>query len=451
MAEDRYRLQLPGQEIQQGDIDVFAGAAALADDRVLSEALRLVPFAGTVAKAILPYSPKGYFSATSKAQGTVSKSGAADGKVIVNPFRAIIGTLDTIANIGADKNWRDIRSAVYDVSDDATTQGHAISFAANASGSPRWDLIYVAFTPDVPSNSVTRKVKVPAGTTVTPTSVNQVLRQVLSILVVQGTPGALPTAPALPADAAGTYYIPLAYVIIINGYGAGSLIKNKEIMDSSPIPALSHSFGGASPVAVANQSFLVGGAVHQNNAAHMGAYAQVDEVNTRGFFMPPNMAGGKQLLVPIDVSDASSANWSHASGAVVDDSVDWRRRVFRWSVYGVNRVAQANAQLAWGASAPQSYCVPWGADAPVGAAAANSQTFSLGQSFQDDSPTTGTGVASGAVAYIPAARTNMLNAGAVCLYVDYADGKLKLFVLGAPRSVLFFWIDCSGQFQGWPG
>ena len=56
--------------------------------------------------------------------------------------------------------------------------------------------------------------------------------------------------------------------------------------------------------------------------------------------MPPTMSGCEGRLIAIDVQAAASANWSHQSQGVVDDSRDWRNRVFRWHAI-VNPSAQA--------------------------------------------------------------------------------------------------------------
>src|ERR1700719_1812588 len=105
MAEDFLQLAQNGVEVEQGDINLLGSVGGLADDHVLAELLRLAPFSGTVAKAVLP------FGHTQSAAPTVAPNGAS-GSVVVSPFRVIVGSRDTTANIGVRANWNDLRSGI---------------------------------------------------------------------------------------------------------------------------------------------------------------------------------------------------------------------------------------------------------------------------------------------------------------------------------------------------
>ncbi len=106
MAEPQFQLVDNGQEVQQADFDLLGQTSGLADDRVLAEFLRFPPYTGTVVKAIYPYG-----TSTSASAATVSAPGTASGSVLINPFRAIVGSR-TAAATDALKSWRDVRSGV---------------------------------------------------------------------------------------------------------------------------------------------------------------------------------------------------------------------------------------------------------------------------------------------------------------------------------------------------
>ncbi len=140
MAEPIYQHELDGQEVEQEDINLLGRTGGLADDRVLAELLRLAPFDGTnTAKAILPFALRAADS------GTVVPNGAT-GSVRILPFRAIIGSRTSIATDPLAA-WRDIRSSVYSQTTGSGALGAAAAFAPNTTTTPRWDLVYAAFTP----------------------------------------------------------------------------------------------------------------------------------------------------------------------------------------------------------------------------------------------------------------------------------------------------------------
>ena len=58
--EPKYHSAANGQELQQQDVDSIAEQAALADDRLLWELLRLTPQSATPQKGILTYGKSGW-------------------------------------------------------------------------------------------------------------------------------------------------------------------------------------------------------------------------------------------------------------------------------------------------------------------------------------------------------------------------------------------------------
>jgi hypothetical protein len=92
MAEPIVSPTLDGQELEVPDIANLGAVAGLADDRVLAELLRITPYDGTnVYRGVVPFAVRSALGATSPG-GTVQSSGIGNGSVVVNPFRAIVGS-----------------------------------------------------------------------------------------------------------------------------------------------------------------------------------------------------------------------------------------------------------------------------------------------------------------------------------------------------------------------
>ena len=137
--EPRFQISQNGQELQKDDVNLVAHEAALADDRVLAELLRLAPFDGQrVAKAILPFGHAG------AAGPTVAPNGPT-GSVLISPFRAVIGSRSPV-QVGAKDCWRDIRSAIFTAGPFALTS--IVGFNPNPTSTPRWDLVCAAVAVD---------------------------------------------------------------------------------------------------------------------------------------------------------------------------------------------------------------------------------------------------------------------------------------------------------------
>lgn len=431
MTATRARIQENGQEFQQDDFADLSDQGGLADDRALQRLLRLRPFDGAnVSKAIIPY---GFSGDTAPIDGLVT-AGTTGGTVRVLPFTAIIGSR-TAEGTSAIDNWLDIRSSDWVGATDSLDADLAI--AANSSGNARWDLIFVAFAVDVSGDTGPRYVRDPTTgvVPVSPTSVTLNLKQSITVGVLTGTPSGTPAQPALPSDTGGTYHIPLAYVAIPTGWGGSSTLAKARIQIVAPIIPAS---GAAASVLAANGQFKSGGSFL--STAKLAAWATS---GTRPpAYVPSSIAGRKTLIIALDVQDASSANWSHANGAVVDDSQDWSHCVATW--HAMVNTSSANVKFPWdqgltssSASTPQALATPPG----------TYESSGMGQSFTRDALAS-TGVNSGFLMLLTSARISALGAATVGLYVDYADGnKLKLYVSGTPGARVFAIVDIVSRFS----
>jgi hypothetical protein len=422
MSVERFALTQNGQEVEQSDINALSDAGGLADDHVLAEVLRLAPFSGNgVSKAILPFGTA----------ATVAPAGAT-GTVTVSPFRAVVGTRDTVANIGALKNWNDLRSAIF-TGPNALALSQAIQ--ANTTAQPRWDLLYAQLQVDVPGAQVSRYRKDPATEQVSVVQVAKSLVQSISVGVTQGTSGG--PKPTLPPDGGGTFFFPLANVRVPANFSALSTVASTDIEDLAPYVPLALTTG-ASILVPANHQYKEGGTVLSSAGFAWGSGGA-----RPGPVIPPTMSGCEGRLIAIDVQAAASASWSHQNGSVVDDSRDWRNRIFRWFAI-VNPSAQALFPWDHGNAVPARVVAATGATPQGGWMA-----FGFGQSFVPDGQVMCSPPLS--VNFPVAAQVNALNAtlvaGAyVALAVDPSSGALKVYVNGVPGVRAFFWLEASGQF-----
>lgn len=417
--EKKFQVPSNGQAVITDDLNLLGETAALADDRLLADFLRLTPYDGTARKAVIPYG-----HATSGRAPLVDVAGAT-GSVNVYPFRAIIGSR-TFAGASVLDNWRDIRSAVV-VGSTLGVLYKQVSFAANASGNPRWDLVYAAVAVEADSATVTRKVKDPTSKVIASQSVVVTKTNTVTIGVTTGTPGASPTPPAITADSGGTYYIPLAYVRVPNGFTAASTVDIKDIAVVAPVATLS-PVTGASTSRIANSHNKIGGSLI--TTAKMQSWGANSVAN-----YPKYWAGGasgvgcESLQFYVNLTTGSL---SHANGDIIDDSRDWGRRITRWWV----------SLEPTGGSVGPVWSLSGGAPTGVqnGGSAAQSLIIGMGSSFVIDTNRRVLGVVGGT-----ATTLNMANGTNFGLDVD-GFGRLVLNFTGAPNCGFYVWIDFSGPF-----
>lgn len=297
---------ISGQEVGSEEVNAM-GRGALMDDIVLAELLRLVPFDGTnVVRGILPHRYGRVNTPTVNATST---------GVEVSPFRAVIGTR-TAETDDATANWKDVRSRVF--IGDPVEATFPLAIASNATGNPRWDLIYATVTVDSPAN-ITRYVKNVDTSVVAPVSVAALINSSVVVGVVTGTAATTPAFPTTPADTVGppaTYAIVLAYVRVPAGYTTGGIIVGSNIVEAPSMYVQSTSTGVANmrPANGCNGygTGLIG-------TAEMNAWSASGTRPPIWIQRSMNGVEGVHALIPSDV----------ITGSVIDNTRDWRGRHFR--------------------------------------------------------------------------------------------------------------------------
>ncbi|HEY2509821.1 MAG TPA: hypothetical protein VGI39_03165 [Polyangiaceae bacterium] len=429
MSEDQYVLTDDGQGVVQSDLNAVFMEAALADDRLLAELLRLSPYSGGgVSKCIVPYRVTG-------AAGAMVQPNGATGSVKVFPFRAVVGsrTVVSVAAGSALASWRDIRSKVYAASDDNENLGTEVSFAPNASGFPRWDLVYVQFIPDAATSNVLRNVRAPGSDPTDPpveTSLSVSTTQVLALSKVTGTAAASPLPPSLPADgltSAGPFYIPLAFVLIPNGFTGSSIVLPTDIAPAAPIVALHELWGvrtSRAPLAstgFGNTLLVTWGATRTRPSQ----------------YIPPTRTGGVRMRFPIDASGSGTP--LIADAGILDLSRDWRNRDFT-----VTLAARPGAtHFAWETGAAGAAIVPKAGSSTI-------RVTQEGQSYKNDSlDVLGVDRGAGVVCFANNANFSPIAAGSnsIGLYVDMASGALKLWYQGTPGCLVMITVEAEDAYD----
>ena len=392
--ESQFQLTMNGQAVTRGDLNLMGETAALADDRILAELLRMDPYASsTISRGILSNSP-------------LFKDASTSHTMYVNPFRAIIGSrTDTTALL----NWRDIRSAVF--------AGSNVDLAANSSGHSRWDLVYAKVSLAVPSSPMSVKVKDTSTGQVTTQSLATQLTSSVTVLVVTGTPGTTPAKPALPSDDLTNhyYYIPLAYVMVFNGYTTSAL-DGYQTWEIAPCLSLSPNTGTTS-LAPANEQYKVGGTVDTNQPWNASAAWQKPPA-----YLPSTMVGKVERLIVLDFLNNPA---SHVAHDIVDDSIDWNNRLFKWIAYA----SGTTPVFAWEKSATTNV-VPSIAGTPL---------VGMGQSFVDDA--TAPCVFSVSNSTLPG-----ISSGSASITIYCEGHKLKVVTSGSPSGRVFIWLEATGQY-----
>lgn len=418
----KYVITVNGQEVELADLQLVSDDAALADDKVLSELLRLLPYDGTtVTKGILTFD-RG---------GQVIPNGAS-GQVKVYPFRAFVGSTTTEA-VDSALNRDDIRSCVF------TGPGAAyepVSFAVNSSGNARWDLVYCVVSKDANEAAVNRYVKTagpPEAETLT--SIVIVQNTTADVGVVTGTPSTTPALPNAPSDGAGNYYIPLAYVRIPNGFNGTSTVLPTDIFGVAPIANISRATGviKANPANSLNKPTGVPLSRATNGSSDWGKNGAVSRPSV---FMPPSMTGMDAIYVALDCLSPSNSNWSHIDGSIVDDSIDWRNRLFTCFVSSDN----GTVSFPWEPS-PTSW-LPKGANFSLNGTGSK-LTIQMAQSFNDEY----SGGLKADVINLSNSNSVVAASQSLKLYVDLADGKLKFTSTSTlPAAKVFVTIFASAQY-----
>lgn len=444
--EKKTVLQNNGQELQTDDVNTMGASGGLADDRVLADLLRMALDVGTgIAKAVLPYGTAGDTSST------VAPSGLGDGSVVINPFRSVVGSRTPLAGIvstDALASWRDIRSGVFVGGGGSWSAVPPTSLqatqliGANASGFARWDLIYAVMTPDTAVNSVQRAIKTSTGGGVSNTTLATEYSTTITLGYTPGTPSATPMPPAAPADTATTYYVPLAYVAVQNGHGPTTLLKSWQIwpIAATPPSSLSKGMGGGN-LSVANQIPV---------SSSISAWANGSTVSLSGrppYFLPQEMRGREDLLVAISLPSGSSSGWSHQNGGLVDDSRDWRNRVFKTTIFA--QQSTPPNRFSWdrdtsGAQSTTQLIPAYAHLIGTPEVMAGNIAVQFGQSFVEDASNLPGSPPNGSVVCFASNAVLSSTGVAVGLYVD-SVGALRVYVgTGVAAVIFFFWVESSG-------
>lgn len=416
--EKTFQIQLVGQQVQQHDFDILGNVSGLADDRVFAELLRMTPYDGsTVSRGILPYQ---LHTGLVSLSGTVVPSGA-DGSVVVSPFRAFIGSRTAEATEARD-NWHGIRSGLL-VHEGDTSLTTPLLLAANSSGLARWDLVYAAVAVDADDETVTRKQKDTSTLVISDQTVVITKLTSISVAVQTGTPAASPAWPVIASDSGGTYYIPLAYVRVPNGFNGTATVDSKDIAVVAPTLRLAAATG-AFTLSPADQQFTVGGGagITTTTIASWGN----NQASRPAHWLPSSMSGGETVVAYLDLTTGSE---THANNAVVD-SRDWRGRLVRWTACVDPTVSIVDSFY----SAEQT-----GDDT-------NNQIASgMGYTGHNAS-------ASRKFLDLPSTHLGAMNDGSVIqIYADNSDsGKMKVTYTGSPNCKVLLWMDFSGQIENAP-
>jgi len=437
MAETNYEMVVNGLSINEEDVNQISNQASFADDRVLWELFRMQKYSGSgPQKAITTYGVQGNLNEYALDTNALISGNTADATIRVLPFRAFIGSLD---NTDSKTEKREIRSG-YAIGSTGPTE---LVLGANASGNPRWDLIKVAVVPSQQATNVTRYIKDPITTVVSATSLSINTSVACTVSVTQGIPAATPTRPAVPADTADTYYIVLGYVYVPTGFGASSITTKYHIHESAPILTLHEAVGGHA-VKPANHCHKIGGSIDINQS---GA---TQTTFRPGAYLPSTMVGGESRIILVQTGFSPK---SHNDGDVIDDSVDWRYRYFRWTAYvqGPDTSPSSNTVAAAFASDPRGtgfYLLP--AATPGGQSPGSRTITRLGQSMYNDTLNyfNSDSTYHGNAVYMTDLDLDLSSPGsnAFSIVVD-GSGRLVVRYQASVLAQVLIWLEATGQYN----
>lgn len=428
--ETKFFVQENGQEVRTVDIDSFSKNAALADDRVLWELYRLAPYdvAGPQ-KAVWTYGVEGWPKPESDNSTALVHPDPAGGKVRVRAFRAGLSSQTSSGNL---ERVRDIRTG-YSVP--GTTLGYTqVSITVNAALNPRWTVVWAKVEPDADGDQTTVKKRDPLTGVVTDATVVLNTKTTVTLGTTDGTAAAFPTRPNLPADAAGAWYIALAYIRVPASFTSGTVLDRQAIHECAPCLTL-NSATGALTSRPANQQHVVEGTVDVSGTGAL-------QVFRPRAYLPSTMVGGEVRYVLIQNHIAPV---SHADGAVVDDSCDWRFRYFDWIAMARN----GNTATASFASDRQATGTDIVGSAWLSIAGYIASGF--GQSFVDDTQKGGVFTVAdgnGAAAVVQGSELAELSGGSqIMLYVRNTDGALCVRFAGTPQVQILIKLTASGPYS----
>jgi len=416
--ETKYKHPTNGAEFRSQDADFISETAAMADDRTLWELIRTMPGSSTPDKLVIPYANRQLDAPGAATSNALVWGNTADAIIHVMPFRAIVGSR-TVVGTSPIEHMRGMVSG-YHVGTSALYR--SLTIAANASGNPRWDLVYATVTPDANGDTASILVKDPTTKVVSNTSQTVNKKNTVIVAVAQGTAAATPEFPTPPSDGAGSYHIALAYVYVPNGFGASSTVLRQYIHEVAPCPQLSPSVGAMS-CAPANHQYKPEGTVDTRQSGQAPAGPNYYRP---GAYLPSTMTGGERIIVLLQLGTGTD---SHQNGDTVDDSRDWRFRYFMWHAVGGSADGFASDRgVTVTAAVPRSV---------------HAAMFGFGHSFNQGDTTV--------VCKIDDDVDGSILAGTgadVIIYCD-TDGALKVRIDGTPNRQIMIWLDATAPFSNY--
>jgi hypothetical protein len=341
-------------------------------------------------------------------------------------MRFFIGTraVDLSTSDGRDAWYGDARTAVLVGSLGTVSKlGNTnVQLPATVSNN-RKDLIYARIDIDTAQTPVTRYVKAADGTEGTQ-NVSVFYKTTVTIGTVQGTEAATPVEPSLPSDTGSSYYIPLAYVSLGHPHTLTSLIEPSQIGEVAPILSVAPAAGGVDckPLSLfSSQAYLT---------ATWGAGLRPES------FLPATMSGKVERVFGMDFTSGKLPIPINGY-TTLDDSIDWRNRLFKSTFY----VSNFSSSLAWDLPSPPI---------PAYSAGALLGTF-MGQSFRSDTYGADAGGINptnvhGHVAILNSATVSGFPS-IVQFFVDGLTGALRAHISAvSPNTIIVGWIEATGPF-----
>jgi hypothetical protein len=425
-----------GRELGVADWNVAATYLSVAVDYLIAELFRPAPFNASGSgpfKGVVPYGFYGSNGVDPQNAGIVRPTGLSSPTLEVYPFRAIIGSLFGPPSAAPSDAWRGIRSVMcanHVPGLGLDTIAFPVDIAATVANN-RIDLVYAQVSLSTTTSSETRYERDPSTGVVTHPTVTTQLDDTFNILVQTGVEGASPALPSLPADGGDSYYIPLAYVHLVHPF-FGTMSSGSTILEVAPVIPIARGNGVAS-LQPGNKQYDPAGAM---------LTATPFALTRPETYIPPTMFGSESRVFAFRW-DSTPKSPAVNTTVTIDDTVDWRKRLFKWHVYGAHNAGAA--KMAWAILATGSTTnIP--SSIPPGGIGVNYQ-IGMGQSFATDLAGIGLGTGCGACVFGSGA-SNALTAVStpVIIWVDTTDGFLKLTTGGDPGANVFVWLEASGPF-----
>lgn len=428
MEKDRTK-GTTGIELTAQDWNTVTQLSSKAQDYVFAELFRMQPRGGAAAKGVLPF---GFYGFNSGTAGIVTVTGISSPTLLVNPFRALIGSNVTAPPASPLDSWREIRSVVAASPNPGDSFTYSVTLPNTVSNN-RIDLIYAHVTLSKVTSSQTMYERDPTTGVISQSTLTEQSDDTVAIAFVSSAEASSPVAPALPSDGTPTaadFYIPLAYCYIAHPF-TGSM-SNVRLQEVAPVIPISRTMGAGS-LLPGNQQYATSGAMLTATPFAISGIPHRPET-----YIPPTMCGKEERLFCFRW-DGNPKSPAVNTTAVIDNSVDWRQRLFKWRAYAVHNSGASS--FPW---AQATVTCP--SAIPPGGLGVNYQ-IGMGQSFAID--LAGIGIANGSCVALLGAAGMALTALStnVFIYVDQTDGALKLLTVADPGANLFVWVEATGPYS----